>query len=68
MRKYRSYAIIIIFTLAAILTPPDATTQVMLGVPLWILYELSIGISYIFLDPEKKLERQKEMNEKKGKA
>ena len=65
MRKYRSYAIIIIFTLAAVLTPPDAMTQVMLGVPLWILYELSIGISSFFLDPEKKLDHKKEMEEKK---
>jgi sec-independent protein translocase protein TatC len=48
LRKYRRYAIIIIFVLAAILTPPDPTTQIMLGIPLIALYEISIWISYVF--------------------
>ena len=34
--------IVIIFILAAILTPPDPITQIGLGIPLLILYELSI--------------------------
>ena len=34
--------IIIIFSVAAILTPPDPITQIGLGIPLLILYELSI--------------------------
>jgi len=34
--------IIIIFAVAAILTPPDPITQIGLGIPLLILYELSI--------------------------
>jgi Sec-independent protein secretion pathway component TatC len=38
----------------------------MLGVPLWILYELSIGISYLSLDPEKKLEHKKEKEQAKS--
>lgn len=38
----RKYAIIIIFIVAAILTPPDVISQMMLGVPLWALYEISI--------------------------
>lgn len=38
----RKYAIIIIFIVAAILTPPDVISQIMLGVPLWGLYEVSI--------------------------
>jgi sec-independent protein translocase protein TatC len=38
----RKYAIIIIFIVAAILTPPDVISQMLLGVPLWGLYELSI--------------------------
>lgn len=65
MRKYRSYAVVFIFVLAAILTPPDATTQVMLGVPLWLLYEISIGISFLVLDPEKKQEHREEIAMKK---
>jgi sec-independent protein translocase protein TatC len=47
LKKYRRYAIITIFIGAAILTPPDPTTQVMLGIPLIILYEVTIWISYV---------------------
>ncbi len=48
LRKYRRYAIVIIFVAAAILTPPDPTTQIMLAIPLAILYEITIWISRIF--------------------
>ena len=42
LKKRRKYVIIIIFSVAAILTPPDPITQIGLGIPLLILYELSI--------------------------
>ena len=42
LKKRRKYVIIIIFTVAAVLTPPDPITQIGLGIPLLILYELSI--------------------------
>ncbi len=42
LRKRRRYVIVIIFTIAAILTPPDPVTQVGLAIPLLLLYELSI--------------------------
>ena len=42
LKKTRRYVIVIIFTLAAILTPPDPITQVGLAIPLLLLYELSI--------------------------
>ncbi len=45
MRKYRRMAIVVILVLAAIITPPDPTTQVLIGVPLYLLYEISIIIS-----------------------
>ncbi len=38
----RKYAIVIIFTVAAVLTPPDVLSQFSLAVPLLVLYELSI--------------------------
>ena len=53
LKKYRRYAIIIIFILAAILTPPDPTTQVMLAIPLVVLYEFTIWISYFFKKKKK---------------
>ena len=40
--KMRRYAIILIVILAAILTPPDVVSQVVLAVPLWALFEVSI--------------------------
>ena len=42
LQKRRKYVVIIIFVVAAILTPPDPITQIGLGIPLLILYELSI--------------------------
>lgn len=45
-RQFR-YAILVIFTLAAILTPgPDVISQILLAVPLTLLYLLSIGVAY----------------------
>jgi len=42
LKKRRRYVIVIIFAVAAVLTPPDPITQIGLGIPLLILYELSI--------------------------
>ncbi len=42
LSKWRKYAIVIIFIVAAILTPPDILSQILLAVPLLVLYELSI--------------------------
>ena len=58
LKKYRRYAIVIFFVIAAILTPPDPTTQVLLAIPLLILYEVTIWISYFF-QKKKKEEIQK---------
>jgi sec-independent protein translocase protein TatC len=45
----RKYAILIAFIVGAILTPPDATSQIMLSVPLCLLYELSIWVSRLLV-------------------
>jgi len=42
LKKRRKYVVVIIFVVAAVLTPPDPITQIGLGIPLLILYELSI--------------------------
>ena len=48
LRERRKYFIVIIFTAAAILTPPDPITQIGLAIPLLLLYELSIyTVSFI---------------------
>jgi len=45
MKKFRKFAILCSFVLSAILTPPDVATQIMMALPLIILYEISIVIS-----------------------
>ncbi len=45
MRTYRRHAIIVVLILAAVITPPDISSQVLVAVPLVILYEISILIS-----------------------
>ena len=42
LKKFRRYAIVLIFILAAILTPPDVFSQLILALPLVLLYEISI--------------------------
>lgn len=42
LRKGRKYAVILAFLLAAILTPPDVVSQILLAVPILLLYEVSI--------------------------
>ena len=54
MRKYRRHAIVLILLIAGILTPsPDITSQLLLGIPLLVLYEVSILISK-FSQPKQK--------------
>lgn len=46
--RFGRYFIVIAFIVAAVLTPPDITSQFMLAVPLCTLYIVSIGVAYIF--------------------
>lgn len=48
MRKGRRYAIVGIFILAAILTPPDVVSQLLMACPMLLLYEASIGVAALF--------------------
>ena len=52
LKRRRKYVVVIIFAVAAILTPPDPVTQIGLGIPLLILYELSI-LSVKFIEKKK---------------
>ena len=53
LRDRRKFVVVIIFVAAAILTPPDPITQIGLGIPLLILYELSI-LSVMLIEKKKK--------------
>ncbi|MCX5815548.1 MAG: twin-arginine translocase subunit TatC [Proteobacteria bacterium] len=44
----RRYAILAIFILSAIITPPDVSSQILMALPMWGLYELSIIITRFF--------------------
>ncbi|MFY8188805.1 MAG: twin-arginine translocase subunit TatC [Flavobacterium sp.] len=47
LRKYWKYTLIIVLILAAIITPPDILSQIIVTIPIMILYEVSIFISYL---------------------
>lgn len=47
MARYRKHAFILIMLVAAIITPPDLLTLMLVSLPLYALYELSIKISHI---------------------
>ena len=57
LKKYRKHAILIIVVVAAIITPPDVFSQMLVCIPLLILYEVGITIS-------KRVVKQKEMKHK----
>jgi sec-independent protein translocase protein TatC len=42
LATFRRYAIVLIFAVAAVLTPPDLFSQIALGVPMVILYEIAV--------------------------
>jgi sec-independent protein translocase protein TatC len=48
LARQRKYAILLIFVFAAVMTPPDIVSQVLMALPLIGLYELSILLSKIF--------------------
>lgn len=57
LKKYRKHAVVIILIVAAIITPPDIISQILVSLPLMLLYEVGILIS-------KRMERRNEAKEK----
>ena len=45
LKRYRRHAIVIIMILAAVITPPDVVSQILVAIPLLVLYEISIVIA-----------------------
>jgi sec-independent protein translocase protein TatC len=58
LKKGRRYAIVIMFVVAAVITPPDIISQIGLAIPLILLYEISIIAATIMLRGQKKAEGQ----------
>jgi len=63
LRKVRKYGIVVIFIGAAMLTPPDPTTQLFLAGPLILLYEISIFVSKVVGRKKQEKEEQEEKEE-----
>ena len=58
LKKYRKHALVVVLILAAIITPPDIISQVIVGIPIMLLYEVSIFISKVVIKRERKKEQQ----------
>ncbi|MFX0558231.1 twin-arginine translocase subunit TatC [Maribacter sp. CXY002] len=56
MRKYRKIALVIVLILSAVITPPDVASQIIVAIPVLILYQASIFISARVLKIEAKKE------------
>ncbi len=52
LKKYRKYALVVVLVLSAIITPPDIVSQIIVAIPVLILYEVSIIISKIIYKRE----------------
>lgn len=51
LKKYWRHAVVVILVLAAFITPPDPVSMIMMGIPLFFLYEFSILVSKIAYKP-----------------
>ncbi|REE81943.1 sec-independent protein translocase protein TatC [Lutibacter oceani] len=58
LKKYRKHALVIVLVLAAVITPPDIISQIIVAIPILILYEVSIYISKIVIKRELKKSKQ----------
>ncbi len=63
LKKYRKYALVIVLVLSAIITPPDIASQIIVAIPILILYQVSIFISKMVIkNQSRKLSELKEQN------
>ncbi|MFV0540613.1 MAG: twin-arginine translocase subunit TatC [Aestuariibaculum sp.] len=58
LKKYRKYALVIVLILSAIITPPDIASQIIVAIPILILYQISIFISKIVVKNQRKNQPQ----------
>ncbi len=54
LRQIRPYVIVGAFVIGMLLTPPDVISQTLLAIPVWLLYEVGILFSKMFVSPEAK--------------
>ena len=58
MKKYRKIALVIVLILAAVITPPDVASQIIVAVPVLILYQVSMYISKMVIKRQEKKEKK----------
>jgi sec-independent protein translocase protein TatC len=58
LKKYRKYSLVIVLIFSAFITPPDVTSQIIVAIPILILYEISIAVSKKVIKKQKKKEKQ----------
>lgn len=58
LRKYRKFALIIVLVLSAVITPPDIASQVIVAIPILLLYQVSIYISAVVVRNQKRKEKR----------
>ncbi|MCG2420239.1 twin-arginine translocase subunit TatC [Aequorivita sp. F47161] len=63
LRKNRKFALIIVLILSAVITPPDIVSQIIVAIPIVILYEVSIYISKVVIRNQKKEENRRKRKE-----
>ena len=62
LKKYRKISLVIVLILSAIITPPDIASQVIVSVPIIVLYEISIYISKAVIRKQKRLLKKQAKN------
>ena len=61
----RPYIIVVAFVVGMLLTPPDVVSQMLLAVPMWLLFELGLIFSRVLMIKRKKLQKEREEQEEK---
>ena len=54
LKKYRKHALVFVLIIAAIITPPDVASQIIVSIPVLILYEISIKIAAVVIKRQQK--------------
>lgn len=65
LRKYRKISLVVVLILSAVITPPDITSQIVVALPILVLYQISIYISKRVLKSQAKKEAKEAANRAK---
>ena len=68
MKKARKVTVVVIFFVAAIITPPDIVSQIMVAIPMLLLYEFSIFLCWLLMKLRRRGETEKEADTEKAES